>query len=110
MATTITWDNANFTWDNNSYTWDEVELVEKVVTDLGGTDGSYPEDPVKALDDNFTPDEKKRFLKLVCKVKGIETYSGQKTIKDDINITAKDIQLVAKKVLGIDIMAENINV
>tara|TARA_R110002020_G_scaffold49287_2_gene140335 strand:- start:606 stop:932 length:327 start_codon:yes stop_codon:yes gene_type:complete len=108
MATTITWDNANFTWDNNSHTWDEVVLVEKAIKT--GTDGSYPEDPVKALDTNLTDDEKQRFVKLICKVKGIETYSGQKTINNDINITAKDIQLVAQKVLGIDIMAENINV
>ena len=108
MATNITWDNSNFTWDSNSFTWDEVVLVEKAIDT--GTDGSYPEDPTQALDTNLTDEEKKRFVKLVCKVKGIETYSGQKTIKDDINITAKDIQLVAREVLGIDIMAENINV
>jgi hypothetical protein len=108
MATLITWDNANFTWDNNAFTWDDVVLVEKAIQT--GTDGSYPEDPVKALDNNLTKHEKKRLVKLVCKVKGIETYSGQKTINNDINITADDIQLVAQKVLGIDIMAENINV
>jgi hypothetical protein len=108
MTTLITWDNANFTWDNNSFTWDDVVLVKKAIQT--GTDGSYPEDPVKALDTNLTKHEKKRLVKLVCKVKGIETYSGQKTINNDINITADDIQLVAQKVLGIDIMAENINV
>ena len=108
MATIFTWDNANFTWDNNSYTWAEVVLIEKVIDT--GTDGSYPEDPVNALDDNLTPKEKKRFVKLICKVKGIETYSGQKTIKDDVTITAKDIRLVAREVLGINIMAENIDV
>ena len=102
MATTcLTWGDSDFIWSTNSYTWGDVCLVA-AATD----DGRRPKDWKK----NLTEDEQKRFIKLVCKVKGIETYSGQKTIKDDINITAKDIQLVAKKVLGIDIMAENINV
>ena len=47
---------------------------------------------------------------LVCKVKGIETYSGQKTIREDIKITAEDCELVIKEVLGIDLTVENINV
>ena len=53
---------------------------------------------------------KKRVIKLVCKVKGIETYSGQKTIRDDIEITAEDCELVVKEVLGIDLTVENRNV
>ena len=72
MATTITWDNANFTWDNNSHTWDEVVLVEKAIKT--GTDGSYPEDPVKELDTNLTDDEKQRFVKLICKKICSEAY------------------------------------
>ncbi len=47
---------------------------------------------------------------MVCNVKGIKTYSGQKTIKEDITVTADDIKLVAKEVLGVDLVVENINV
>ena len=56
------------------------------------------------------PEKKKRFIKLICKVKGIETYSGQKTIRDDINVSVEDIELVVKEVLGIDLTVENIHV
>ena len=105
MASKIKWDVADFKWNDNPHKWDEVLLVLEIVETGGGS----IEGVIRAIDD-LDLEKKKRFIKLVCKVKGIETYSGQKTIKDDINITAKDIQLVAQKVLGIDIMAENINV
>ena len=52
----------------------------------------------------------KRFIKLICKVKGIETYSGQKTIRDDIKVSTEDVELVIKEVLGIDLTVENIHV
>ena len=56
------WDNANFTWDNNPYTWDEVELVEELADASGG---GYEEILGKQ-------EKKKRFIKLLCKVKGKE--------------------------------------
>ena len=43
-------------------------------------------------------------------MKGLETYSGQKTVRDDINISAEDCELVIKEVLGIDLTVENIHV
>ena len=105
MATRITWDKANFKWDNNPHTWDEVLLVAEVTSD--GASGEEIAYNVNQLD----PEKKKRFIKLICKVKGIETYSGQKTIKtDDIDITVKDVELVIKEVLGKSITVENINV
>ena len=56
------------------------------------------------------PEKKRRFIKLICKVKGIETYSGQKTIRDDIKVKAEDCELVIKEVLGINLTVENIHV
>ena len=109
MADNLRWDNAEditgiSKWGTNPYKWDDIFLLLEIIN--GGASGETALWNVEQLD----PEKKKRFIKLVCKVKGIETYSGQKTINNDINITAKDIQLVAQKVLGIDIMAENINV
>ena len=74
MATKITWDEANFKWNNNPHTWDEVLLVLEVISD--GAELPEIAHKIEKLD----PEKKKRFIKLVCKVKGIETYSGQKTI------------------------------
>ena len=106
MATKIKWDEANFKWNDNPHKWDEVLLVEEVVVESDGASGSEILWQVDQLD----PDKKKRFIRLVCKVKGIETYSGQKTIRDDIEITAADCELVVKEVLGIDLTVENIHV
>ena len=108
MATKIKWEDADFKWelaptdtDADRYTWDEVLLVEEILDSGGGI--------FEAID-KLDPEKKARFIKLVCKVKGIETYSGQKTIREDIEITVEDCELVVKEVLGIDLTVENIHV
>ena len=101
MATKIKWNEANFKWEDNPYIWNlVVEIVEAIEAGAGIIEA------VQKLE----PEKKKRFIKLVCKVKGIETYSGQKTIRDDIKVSAEDIELVIKEVLGIDLTVENIHV
>ena len=102
MATKIKWEEANFKWNNNPHIWN---LVVEIVEAGGGTVTGA----LKAVE-QLEPEKKKRFIKLVCKVKGIETYSGQKTIREDIDVSAEDIELVVKEVLGIDLTVENINV
>ena len=101
MSTPITWDNANFTWDNNPHTWDEVLLVIEVVESLGG--GGVIEDDMPWMKNQ---DKKKRLVKLICKVQG-KTITKEKEIQN-YKISVKDIKLVAKEVLGIEIMTENI--
>ena len=102
MANKITWDKADFKWNDNPHIWN---LVLEILEAGGGT----LEGAVRAVEE-LEPEKKKRFIKLVCKVKGIETYSGQKTIRDDIKVSAEDIELVIKEVLGIDLTVENIHV
>ena len=102
MANKITWDKADFKWNDNPHIWN---LVLEILEAGGGT----LEGAVRAVEE-LEPEKKKRFIKLVCKVKGIETYSGQKTIRDDIEVSAEDIELVIKEVLGIDLTVENIHV
>ena len=51
-------------------------------------------------------DKKEKLIKLICKVQG-KTYKQTKPVKD-INITTKDIRLLAEKVLGIEVITENI--
>ena len=121
--TKIKWEAADFKWNiappsedykpgfkasSFPYTWDDVALVEEVVEVVEAvvSTGGDIYDAISKID----PKKKKRFIKLICKVKGIETYSGQKTIRDDIEITAEDCELVVKEVLGIDLTVENIHV
>ena len=111
----IKWKEADFKWEKApseqgigsdvvAYTWDDVRFIDELLSQ--GASGKELAWNVNQLD----PDKKKRFIKLVCKVKGLETYSGQKTIRDDIEISAKDCELVIKEVLGIDLTVENIHV
>ena len=102
MANKITWDKTDFKWNDNPHIWN---LVLEILEAGGGT----LEGAVRAVEE-LEPEKKKRFIKLVCKVKGIETYSGQKTIRDDIEVSAEDVELVIKEVLGIDLTVENIHV
>jgi hypothetical protein len=99
MATPITWNKANFNWDNNPHTWDEVLLVIEAV----GGGGVMAEDMPWT---QFKDEKKKRLIKLICKVQG-KTIREEKEIQD-YKIKISDIKLLAKKVLGIEIMTENI--
>ena len=105
MATPIKWEDADFKWElapteggTSRYTWDDVVLVEEA---LGGG-GDMGEMPWTKWED----DKKKRLIKLICKVQG-RTYKETKEIKD-IKITTKDIKILAEKVLGIEVITENI--
>ena len=118
--TKIKWEDADFKWNiappsedyksgfkasSFPFTWDDVALVEEVVEVVQEAGGSVI-DGISKLE----PEKKKRFIKLVCKIKGIETYSGQKTIRDDIKVSTEDVELVIKEVLGIDLTIENIQI
>ena len=96
----IEWDKADFKWDfaptdpnYPRYTWDEVELIQLAA----GDDWSVWED-----------NKKKKLVKLILKVHG-NTITEEK-IKEikQYKIKAEDIKIVIKKVLGVEIMTENI--
>ena len=108
----IKWEEANFKWNlaptdtsKTRYTWDDVKFLEELVDGHGAT-----ADGILWHIDQADPEKKKRFIRLVCKVKGIETYSGQKTIHDNIEVSTEDVKLVVKEVLGIDLQVENIQI
>ena len=99
MATPITWNEANFKWNDNPHTWDEVLLV---IEALGGG-GVMAEDMPWT---KFEDEKKKRLVKLICKVQG-KTIKEEKEIQD-YKIKISDIKLLAEKVLGIEVLTENI--
>ena len=92
--TPITWNNANFAWNNNPHTWDEVLLARRAA----GEDEWH----------QWNEEKKKKFIKLILKVHGKTiTESKKKEIKQ-YKIKASDIKITVEKVLGIELVTENI--
>ena len=107
------WSESNRYWGGNrqpiiQLKWAEA-VTQKVVDAIdaqpvGGKD-------VLAAVETLPPEDKKRFVDLVVTFKNnIKVYEGRKSIKDDLEITVEDVQMVIKEVLDIDIIAENIHV
>jgi len=95
MAGEITWDKAKFSLDSNTFTWDDVKLARRAAGEDWNT---------------WEQKDKKKLVKLVLKVHGNTiTESKQKEIKQ-YKITAKDIKIVVKEVLGVKIIAEGISI
>ena len=89
----ITWEKADFLWNNNKYTWDDVQLLRRAA----GEDWN-----------NWEKEDKKKLVKLILKIHGNTiTESKQKEIKQ-YKIKASDIKITAEKVLGIELVTENI--
>ena len=99
----IKWERANFNWDNNPHTWDEVLLVIEVVEAIQQGGGGVIEEDMPWMKNQ---DTKKRLVKLICKVQG-KTIKEEKEIQD-YKIKISDIKLLAEKVLGIEVLTENI--
>ncbi len=102
------WGSTNVQWVNANWLWSECQLVEEILTSLGGVDATVLIQPW--LDEPWNPfragevgvnDKRRKLIKLICKVKGI-TYTEEKKA-GDMKITANDIKMVVKAVSGIDL-------
>tara|TARA_S200002703_G_scaffold24952_1_gene21628 strand:- start:943 stop:1305 length:363 start_codon:yes stop_codon:yes gene_type:complete len=118
MATPIKWQDADFKWNTAPpsedykpgfkpsrfpYTWDDVALIEEAVEAIQQGGGGVIEDDMPWMRDE---EKKKRLVKLICKVQG-KTIKEEKEIQD-YKIKVSDIKLLAEKVLGIEVLTENI--
>ena len=99
MPIPIKWEDANFLWDNNIYTWDEVQLVEEIVEEILGGGG-----------EDFDYEKKRRLIKLILKVHGNTITESKKREIKQYKIKAKDIRIVVKEVLGVEMIAEDVSI
>ena len=85
-------------WGNNPFTWSDVALaleVAEVIVD----DGAGYTRRKKRLDDLFKDEEKKkRFIHLVCRIKGEKVYDDKVEVKD-IDIKVEDVELVVETIV-----------
>ena len=93
IDTTFKWNTAPNNPSYPRYTWDEVELIQHAA----GEDYNLWEE-----------DKKKRLVKLILKVQGNTITESKKREIKQYKIKAKDIKIVAEKVLGIGVITENI--
>ena len=99
-VTPIKWEDANFKWNDNPYTWDEVQLVVEIIS----APGEFDEEIYK-----YDAEKKRRLISLTLKVYG-DTITEQKRREiKQYKIKAKDIKLVVKEVLGVEMIAENVS-
>jgi len=94
------WGNADVLWNLANWTWSECQLVEDIIKGFGP--GAPPIFPAW-LKDDAEEEKKKRFIRLLCKVKGEPLYDEKKEVRTDIKITTKDVEMVVKAVAGIDV-------
>ncbi len=94
----LTWDQTDYEiqWGNNPYTWDEVFVLIGIVEDFKGLAG--PETVYEKLD----KEKKKKLITLIAKVRG-EEFKEEAYKNNDIKVIVKDIEVVVKEVLGIEI-------
>ena len=111
--TPFTWDSADIRYDiapidkaQDRYTWDDIALVEELLPRPGR--GSEDNIAIKGgpADDYIHPlfqdeNKKKRLIKLIYKTQG-KVLKEEKEIKE-IKVTVKDVKILAKEVLGINV-------
>ena len=108
----IKWGEANFKWDEGStfpnqsstpFTWDDIAFIKKLVEAIR-SDGDFDvQDEDTDLEDFLTddPENKRKLIKLICKVQGKE-YEETKEI-EEVKIDIKDVKLLIKEALGISV-------
>ena len=80
-------------WGDNPFTWNDVSLAVEVAEVLEQAGSSYKRRK-ENLEKLFTDqDKKKRFIHLVCRIKGEKVYDDKVEVKD-VDIQVEDAELV----------------
>ena len=89
------WNNAPNTPHRPRYTWNEVFILRSAVGDI--TNEPW---------EQWGEEKKKKLIKIILKCQG-KTYKESKYV-NDYKIKVSDVKLAAEKVLGIEVITENI--
>ena len=83
-------------WGNNSFTWSDVSLAVEIAEVIDGVGYTRRKE---RLDNLFKDEEKKkRFIHLVCRIKGEKVYDDKVEVKD-IDVKVEDAELVVETIV-----------
>lgn len=104
------WDDTDFKWNETPFTWKEGCLVIELIKAVGG-----PNTNIVKNFKRLSKDKKKTLITLITKVASVDKdyadYRSELTKQKGtgIKITIKDVEILAKAVLGIKIEVKNVN-
>ena len=85
-------------WGNNNFTWGDVSLAVEIAEVIADDGVGYTKRK-KRLDDLFKDEEKKkRFIHLVCRIKGEKVYDDKVEVKD-VDVKVEDAELVVETIV-----------
>ena len=83
-------------WGNNPFTWSDVALAVEIADAIDGVGYTRRKE---RLDDLFKDEEKKkRFIHLVCRIKGEKVYDDKVEVKD-VDVKVEDAELVVETIV-----------
>jgi len=83
-------------WSNNSFTWGDVALAVEIADAIDGVGYTKRKE---RLDKIFKDeDKKKRFIHLVCRIKGEKVYDDKVEVQD-IDVKVEDAELVVETIV-----------
>ena len=85
-------------WADNPYTWGDVSLVLEILDGIGTINRRARLDQYL---DKY-PQQKKRLIHLICRVKGEKVYDETKEV-GDIEIKLEDVNMVIDKVVKLNV-------
>ena len=85
-------------WNDNPFTWGDVTLAAEIA-EIISDDGVGYTKRKERLDNLFKDeDKKKRFIHLVCRIKGEKVYDDKVEVKD-IDVKVEDAELVVETIV-----------
>lgn len=93
------WNEGKICWSSNPFTWNDVCIALEVKKEAGGSTGRIDTWNWNQGYEKLSKEKKKRFITLICKIKGKPDITEKKEVKD-IKVTSKDIELTVNAILG----------
>ena len=88
--------NVSTIWGNNPFTWNDVSLAAEIAEVI---DGVGYKKRKERLDNLFKDeDKKKRFIHLVCRIKGEKVYDDKVEVKD-VDGKVEDAELIVETIV-----------